>query len=256
MTDHTGPGPLAGRTVVVTRPVEGASELAAMLEAAGAETVVMPLIEIVDVATVDEVVAAIDRLAHGDWVVVASAHAARRVADPLNRLLAELGGTGLRVAAVGATTAAALPRADLVAERQSADGLLEVFPAAPAPGPDGRASRALVAQARDGARTLTAGLTALGWSVERLDTHVSRPVRPSAGLQLAVLRADAVAFTSGSQARAWAAAMGDAAPPVVVAIGPQTARDVEDSGLKVSSVATDHSLSGVVAAIIRAFAAA
>jgi uroporphyrinogen-III synthase len=42
---------------------------------------------------------------------------------------------------------------------------------------------------------------------------------------------------------------------LVVAIGPQTARDVEDSGLKVSSVATDHSLSGVVAAIIRAFAA-
>ena len=256
MTDHTGPGPLAGRTVVVTRPVEGASELTAMLEAVGAETVVMPLIEIVDVATADEVATAIDRVADGDWVVVASAHAARRVAGSLTRRLTEPDGTGLRVAAVGATTATALPRADLVAERQSADGLLEVFPAAPALGPHERPSRVVVAQARDGAPTLTAGLAALGWSVERLDTHVSRPVRPSAAQQLAVLRADAVAFTSGSQARAWAAAMGDAAPPVVVAIGPQTARDVEDSGLKVSSVATDHSLSGVVAAIIRAFATA
>jgi uroporphyrinogen-III synthase len=256
MTDHTGPGPLAGRTVVVTRPVEGASELAGLLEAAGAETVVMPLIEIVDVATADEVAAAIHRVTAGDWVVVASAHAARRVAGPLTRRLAEPDAARLRVAAVGATTATALPRADLVAERQSADGLLDVFPSAPAPGPGGRAPRALVTQARDGAPTLTAGLAARGWSVERLDTHVSRPVRPSAAQQLAVLRADAVAFTSGSQARAWAAAMGDAAPPVVVAIGPQTARDVEDSGLKVSSVATDHSLSGVVAAIIRAFAAA
>jgi uroporphyrinogen-III synthase len=54
MTDHPAPGPLAGRTVVVTRPVEGASELAELLEAAGAATVVMPLIEIVDVATADE----------------------------------------------------------------------------------------------------------------------------------------------------------------------------------------------------------
>jgi uroporphyrinogen-III synthase len=255
MTDHPVSGPLAGRTVVVTRPVEGASELAELLEAAGAATVVMPLIEIVDVATADEVAAAIDRLVDGDWVVVASAHAARRVVGPLARRSAEPDRAGLHVAAVGATTAAALGRTDLVAERQSADGLLAVFPAAPASTADGHTPRALVAQARDGAPTLTAGLSSRGWSVERIDTHVSMPVRPSAAQQLAVLRADAVAFTSGSQARAWAAAMGDAAPPVVVAIGPQTARDVEDSGLKVSSVATDHSLSGVVSAIIRAFAA-
>lgn len=256
MTDHPAPGPLAGRTVVVTRPVEGASELAALLEAAGAETVVMPLIEIVDVAGADDVAAAIDRLADGDWVVVASVHAARRVASPLARRLTEPGATGVQVAAVGATTAAALPRAHLVAERQSAEGLLEQFPAAPAAGRADRPPRALVAQARDGAATLTTGLAARGWSVERLDTHVSQPVRPTAAQQLAVLRADAVAFTSGSQARAWAAAMGDAAPPVVVAIGPQTARDVEESGLKVFSVATDHSLSGVVDAMIRAFRAA
>lgn len=256
MTDHPAPGPLAGRTVVVTRPVEGASELAALLEAAGAETVVMPLIEIVDVAGADDVAAAVDRLADGDWVVVASAHAARRVAGPLARRLAQPGATGVRVAAVGSTTAAALPRADLVAERQSAEGLLEQFPAAPADGLADRPPRVLVTQARDGAPTLTTGLAARGWSVERLDTHVSQPVRPTAAQQLAVLRADAVAFTSGSQARAWAAAMGDAAPPVVVAIGPQTARDVEESGLKVFSVATDHSLSGVVDAMIRAFRAA
>lgn len=244
------PGPLAGRTVVVTRPVEGASELAELFEAAGARTVVMPLIEIVDVAAPAAVAAELDRLGAGDWLVVASAHAARRVTGlPGGGLQA-----GVRIAAVGATTAAALPRADLVAERQSAEGLLEVFPSASntAAGP----GRVVVAQARDGAPTLTAGLTALGWTVRRLDTHVSRPVRPTAGQQLAVLRADAVAFTSGSQARAWVQALGTAAPPVVVVIGPQTARDVEQAGLVVSAVATDHSLAGVIAATIRACAVA
>jgi uroporphyrinogen-III synthase len=239
--------PLAGRTVVVTRPVEGASELAELFEAAGARTVVMPLIEIVDVTPPAEVAAVLGRLGDGDWLVVASAHAARRVAD----LPAAASRSGVRVAAVGATTAAALPRADLVAERQSAEGLLAVFPPAPVPG----AGRVVVVQARDGAPTLTAGLAALGWTVERLDTHVSQPVRPTAAQQLAVLRADAVAFTSGSQARAWVEALGTATPPVVVAIGPQTARDIEHAGLVVSVAATDHSLAGVIAATIRAFAA-
>ncbi len=240
--------PLAGRTVVVTRPVEGASDLADLFEEAGARTVLMPLIEIVDVAAPAEVAAALGRLGDGDWLVVASAHAARRVADHP----AAAQQSGVHVAAVGATTAAALPHADLIAERQSAEGLLAVFPPAPPAG----GGRVVVAQARDGAPTLTAGLAALGWTVERLDTHVSLPVRPTAAQQLAVLRADAVAFTSGSQARAWAEALGTAAPPVVVAIGPQTAHDIEQAGLVVSAVATEHSLAGVIAATIRAFASA
>ena len=68
-----------------------------------------------------------------------------------------------RVAAVGRTTAAALPRTDLVAELQSAEGLVAVFPAG--------AGTAVVAQAADGAPTLVDGLSALGWRTSRLDTR-------------------------------------------------------------------------------------
>ena len=106
-------GPLAGRTVVVTRPVEQAPALVALLEAEGASTVVMPLIELVDVADAAAVAAAVAELGADDWVVVASAHAASRVRDTLVS-------TPARVAAVGRTTAAALPRTDLVADRRGA----------------------------------------------------------------------------------------------------------------------------------------
>jgi uroporphyrinogen-III synthase len=238
-----GEPPLAGLTVVITRPIGQAAVLADMLEAAGATAIVMPLIDLVDVATPSEMEEAIGELSAGDWVVVASAHAARRVA-------ATLEGRSLLVAAVGATTAAALPHTDLVAERQSAEGLVDVFPragvlrAGDVPG-----ARAVVVQAADGASTLVEGLTALGWAVRRVDTHRSVPVVPTARQQLAVLKADAVVFTSGSQAEAWVTIFGDAAPPVVVTIGPQTTQKVEQCGLKVAATAADHSLPGVLRAL-------
>ncbi|CAB4570893.1 MAG: hypothetical protein F2534_12220 [Actinobacteria bacterium] len=230
--------PLEGHTVVITRPREQAQVLADLLSERGAIPVVMPLIELVDVATPDTIHAALDPLGEDDWVVVASAHAASRVAGPLATCAA-------KVAAVGSTTARSLPRTDLVAERQSAEGLVAVFPAAV---PDG-GGRAVVAQAVDGAPTLVDGLRALGWSVARVDTHRSRPVEPTAGQQLALLKADAVVFTSGTQAESWVNLFGTTTPPVVVTIGPQTTRNTEVAGLKVTATAADHSLPGLIRAL-------
>jgi len=232
-------GALDGRTVVVTRPVDQAPALVALLEAEGATAVVMPLIELVDVADDALVAATIAALGPDDWVVVASAHAASRVRDAV-------AGSSARVAAVGRTTASALPRTDLVAEQQSAEGLVAVFPAGSA--------AAVVAQAADGAPTLVDGLSALGWRTTRLDTHRSRPVVPTARQQLEVLRADAVVFTSGTQAESWVNVFGTSSPPVVVTIGPQTTGKVLHTGLKVTATAADHSLPGVVRALRTVFA--
>lgn len=232
--DGPGRGPLHGLTVVVTRPVEQADALADLLRAAGATTIVMPLIDLVDVAADAQIDAAIGPLTATDWLVVASAHAARRVSP-------WLAGSPAQVAAVGSTTAAALPRTDLVASQQSASGLVAMFPAG--------TGRAVVAQAADGAPTLVDGLAALGWAVQRLDTHRSVAVVPGAREQLAVLHADAVMFTSGSQAESWVQVLGDAAPPIVVTIGPQTTQKVEQCGLKVAVTATDHSLPGMISAL-------
>ncbi|MEN9507393.1 MAG: hypothetical protein RI958_3319 [Actinomycetota bacterium] len=238
--DVLAEGSLAGRTVVVTRPVDGAAELAGLFHRAGARTIVMPLVELVDVVSDGEIAAAVDRLGDGDWVVATSARAGGRVAADVAR-------RPVRVAAVGTATAAVLPRADLVPVRQSAEGLLEVFPAChPA-----ASHTVLVAQSMDGASTLVDGVRSLGWRVERLDTHRTRPVVPTAAQQLAVLRADAVVFTSGTQALAWCEVFGTATPAVVASIGPRTTTVAESAGITVQVTASDHSLAGLVAAVER-----
>lgn len=233
---------LAGRRVVVTRAAEQADDLAEVLRAAGAVPVVVPLIDIVEEPDAARELAELD-LAGFEWLIVTSPNGARaytaaRGPSP---------DAPPRVAAVGATTAAALVAAGvevtLVPAVQRASGLLAEMP-------DGT-GRVLLVQAAAAEPVLADGLAARGWQVT-----VSRPYRsvsahPTAGEQLAALSADAVLFASGSAARAWVGVFGTTTPPIVVAIGPQTARAVADAGLKVTLVATDHSLPGLVAELDR-----
>lgn len=237
-TEGAAGRPLAGLHVVVTRSAEQAGPLISLLEEAGAEPVLMPLIDIVTPTDGGAGLRnALDRLADHDWLVVASPNGAMRVgaavADPVNSCV--------RIAAVGATTGDALPRVDLVSARQGAEGLVEAFP-------DGT-GRVLVVQAEGGARTLVDGLTARGWTVHRVDGYATRAVVPTAAQQLAVFRADAVLFASGSAAVSWVDTFGTSTPPIVVAMGPQTAADAERAGLKVQVIAADHSLAGMLHAL-------
>jgi uroporphyrinogen-III synthase len=58
-------------------------------------------------------------------------------------------------------------------------------------------------------------------------------------------------LASGSAARSWHAAFGSEVPPLVVAIGPQTADAARSVGLRIDAVAEDHSLDGLVAELER-----
>lgn len=230
-------GRLQGRRVVVTRAADRADALASLLMEHGAIPVVVPLIEIVP--DHDGVVALREVLADArsfDWLVVTSPNAAAIVIEH------STGTLPTRIAAIGASTAAVL-RAQgleptLVPERQLAAGLVEVFPNGP--------GRVLVVQALDGAATLGDGLRAKGWEVVAVRPYRSVPTSPTAEQRTAVSGADAVLFASGSAARGWVEVFGTDAPPVVVVIGPETASATERAGLRVTSVAHEHSLAGLV----------
>jgi uroporphyrinogen-III synthase len=230
---------LAGRTVVITRSAEQAGEAAELLTSFGAIPLLLPVIEVVDEPGGMADLAKFD-VTGIDWIVVTSPNGAKRAAR-----LIRPDGQAPRVAAVGSATAKALPRCDLVAETQSATGLLEVFPGGP--------GRVLVVQAVDSAATLVSGLAELAWEVVAISPYRTRPVTPSAAQHDAALAADAVLFASGSAARAWAGAFGDCTPPVVVAIGEQTADAADRAGLKVSVVSADHSVYGMLVALSRYF---
>jgi uroporphyrinogen-III synthase len=258
---------LAGRRVVVTRAVEQADDLAVLLQQSGAIPVVIPLIEFTsEPAGVAQLARyAAEGFAEFDWVIVTSPNGAAclvaAVSDEATQPVAA------RIAAVGTTTAEVLRAAGIevnfVPTVQSAAGLLAEFP--PDRGLDSGSgtglNAVLIVQAANAEPTLADGLRELRPSKSPTGSAVAAvavvtpyrtiATRVDAGQQLAALSADAVMFASGSAARAWVAVFGDSAPPVVVAIGPQTASSATRAGLKVSVVATDHSMSGMVMALER-----
>ena len=249
--------PLFGRRVVVTRARHQASGLVERLRAVGAEPVEVPTIEIVDPDDGGQSLAAVAAGVRAyDWVCFTSTNAVERflacVADAR-----AFGDT--RVAAIGPGTAAALARAgvvaDLVPDRSLAEGLVEVFPDRFGTG-DGSGSasgsgRVLLPQAAGARPVLAGGLAAKGWTVEVAPAYRTVPATPSAEVLAAAGKADAIAFTSASTVTAYLAAAGAAAvPPVVACIGPVTAAAAEAEGVAVTVTATDHTLDGLVSALV------
>jgi uroporphyrinogen-III synthase len=203
--------------VIVTRPRAQARPLADALEAAGAEVVECPLIEIE--RTSDDPV---DGSGY-DWLIVTSPNGADEIARRGRNLP--------RLAAVGPGTAEALRRHGLepsfTAVKSSQDGLVRAFPQ-----PAGRVLFAAAEGARRGP------VDALGADFLALyRTRLLAP-KPPAG--------DVVVLASGSAARAYAR-IGGRAPAVT--IGPETSRVARSAGLEVAAEAVTHDLDGLVAAV-------
>lgn len=233
-------GRLLGRSVVITRAAEQSSRLAALLAAEGADVVSVPLVAVVDPVDGGAALArALDHIDEFDWVVVTSPNATARVAAALAACPAD---RRPRVAAVGTASAEGLASVDLVARRQSALGLLDELPTGP--------GRVLLPQSAQARPVLADGLRERGWDVHVVVAYDIVPCEPTDDARRAVGHAAAVLFASGSAARAWVGAFGTVAPPLVVAIGPQTAAVAGELGLKVHLTASDHSPAGLVAALV------
>jgi len=242
--------PLFGRRIVVTRAREQASALVARLHELGAATVELPVIEIGEPADGGAALrAAAGRVGDYDWVAFTSANAVTRFFAALAAVGADtraLGGRG--VAAIGPGTADALAaagvRADLVPERFVAESLLDAFPDGP-----GRILLPRAAVARD---ALPAGLERKGWRVDVVEAYRTAVGRPAPEALAAAGAADAVTFTSSSTVTNYLAVAGDAVPPVVACIGPVTADTARAAGLHVDVVAAEHTIEGLVAALVEA----
>jgi len=227
---------LEGCRVLVTRERPG--ELATMLAERGATVIHLPLIAVVDAADGGLALSeALSRLAEFDWLVATSPAGAERVGAAA-RLV-----PGVRLGAVGTGTARVLQHetgrpVDLVPAVQRAEGFAAEFVAASA-----TRQRVLIAQADIAASTLADSLCQAGHHVTTVTAYRTVQQEPDRD---AATGADAVVFASGSAVESWCGAFGTVAPPLVVVIGPTTAATAGRFGLKVSAVATDHSLDGLV----------
>jgi uroporphyrinogen III methyltransferase/synthase len=241
--------PLFGRRVVVTRAREQASELVERLHRLGAETIELPAITIDDP---DDGGAglrwAAEALSGGqyEWAVFTSANAVGRFCSLL-RDARQFGTT--KVAAIGPGTADALRHfgiePDLIPERFVAESLVEAFPAG-----EGEVLLPRAAVARD---VLVDGLGAKGWGVTTVQAYRTRPAEPSPSARAEAGKADAITFTSSSTVTNFLEVAGlDAVPPIVVCIGPITAATAREAGLTVDVVAEEHTIDGLVQALVGA----
>src|SRR5580704_14111467 len=118
--------PLFGQRIVVTRDRSQAMELAEPLEALGAETLLLPVIEIRegDSSALD---AAIARLDSYDWLIFTSVNGVRYFVDRLDRSAADLRSLKAKICAIGPATRAAVEalhlKVDLMPEEYVAESL-------------------------------------------------------------------------------------------------------------------------------------
>jgi uroporphyrinogen-III synthase len=105
---------LTGRRILITRTRQQASELAARLEAEGAETILIPTIEITPPVSFDGMDAALASLQSFDWVIFTSANAVHAFGARAKALGIAL--EPRRIAVIGPATARAVQEIGLTPE--------------------------------------------------------------------------------------------------------------------------------------------
>jgi uroporphyrinogen III methyltransferase/synthase len=258
--------PLAGRTVVVTRPRAQAASLQKPLEALGAEVLVVPTIRIEPRPLDGAVADALQELPAYQLVVFTSANAVRVFAGYLARGT-EDGGmpAGPAVAAVGPATARALEKhglaCHLVPDEYVAEGLADALEGTEAASAGARVLIPCASGARD---VLPETLRARGAVVDVLHIYDTVAVDELAEPAGRVETADYVTFTSASTVRrlaglldAAATASGRAGTPLaerlagarLCSLGPITSQALRELGLPVAVEAGEYTAAGLVTAI-------
>lgn len=273
--------PLAGARVLITRSPERSLPLVEALRKAGADALLLPLIDFERAPDQHSLDVACDALAAGafDWLVVSSAttvHVLAAKAAERGLALARWIPAATRIAAVGAATRRLLEAHGVAValapeEDQSAAGLLSVWP-------DG-GGKVLLPQADIAPPRLTEGLSGAGGSVTAVTAYrtvdypaaaerrLAIPAEDGAGegqppsyalltpataaAELAAGRIDAVIAASPSAARR----LHELFPLGrcrFVAIGRPTADQASALGLPVAAIAARPTPAGLVAAVAAA----
>lgn len=245
---------LSGRTVVVTRAREQASELAQHLEEHGARVIEFPLLR----QAAPESWADLDRALADprafDWIACTSVHAVRALGERLHAMGRDARHlAGCRLAAVGAATARAMTSLGVTADllptsfngQELAKELLRAGPERP---------RVLLPQADNAAPALRDTLLAAGATVTSVVAY--RNVAETPTVDLTKESVDAVTFASSNTAERFIATVSPATVAALVergcrwfAIGPETAGTMQRLGLTPHGIAERADVAALAALV-------
>ncbi len=250
--------PLFGKTVVVTRSRQQASELSAKLVTLGADVVEVPTIDIApatDVAAIEEALEVLKMGAYR-FVIFTSPNGVVRTRELVHaRGFDARSFWSAKIACVGPATAEACWRelrihADLIPARYDGEALADQIAAET---DDLSGSLALLLRADIGRRSLVEALQSRGCTVDDVAVYETKPVESvSVDVAERVANADAVTFASGSTARNFARLIQVPDGAKLVSIGPQTSAAMQDAGLRVDAEAEEATLDSLVQAVIAA----
>ena len=247
--------PLKGKRIVVTRSQEQAPELVNKLSELGADVIELPVLKICDPVDKQGFAECVVNVHTYDWLVFSSTNGVRRFFDAFFALYKDARSLGgVRIAAVGPGTQAAIESyrfaVDLVPERHIAEGLLETFKNEH----DIDSQTVLWVRPENARSVLVDGLTEQNAIVDeciayRIEAEKDDPT--GAVERLSEEGADMITFTSSSTAKyfhdlglPWP---GDC---VAVSIGPITTAKLKDLGRDQLIEAENHSIEGIVTAIV------
>ena len=253
--------PLFGKRVLVTRTRQQASALSERLRREGAVPVELPTLEIVPIASEEDLEAMSQRLEAREysWCLLTSANAVEFVMSHFERRGRDGRLFNCSLAALGSATAASLRRhglrPDLIASEFTSAGLMDAMRQA------GVGGRVLLPRAEGGNPALVDGLRAAGCEVDEVVLYESRPpaeADPEAVQLLRDGRIDVVTFASSSSVHNLASLLEDdfrlVADCVIGCIGPVTAATVHGYGFSVGVEPAEHTIPALVDALVAHYA--
>ena len=254
--------PLTGKTILVTRPEEGASRMGDMLTELGACVRVAPVIRITEPEDWRPVDAAIRALDAYQWIIFTSANGPKYLAKRFDEL-----GVAPRtlskdtsILAVGPATAAAVEKClgktpDMVAEKYMAEGVVDLFEEQNMAG-----ERVLLARAKEGRDAIPKALAEMGALLDDVAVYRTTPLGRGALREvwgeLEAGKIDMLTFTSSSALDGFVRAAGEEtakkwmARASVASIGPATSATAREWGVAPDVEAAESTIPGVARAIV------
>jgi uroporphyrinogen III methyltransferase/synthase len=250
--------PLWGKTIVVTRTREQASELMDRLSGLGADCLEFPTIRIEPPSDWSSLDQALQDLESVNWLFFTSPNGVRFFFERLKVLQFDIRLLkGVKIGVIGPATAQALEkfhlRPDLIPEKYQAEYLLDALSFLPWDN-----QKVLIPRAEEARDILPEGLRRMGAGVSVVTAYRTVPALEDTGIVLDKLirgEVNGLTFTSSSTVIHFLALFRreEIIPLLkkvdIACIGPITAQTARDNGLQVSIVAEEFTIPGLVAAM-------